>query len=602
MEDQRNTINNLIIEADTLISSQNIEKGIEKFEEAKKLAKEIDWNDRIIQIDQMIQNIYENKHKEELRKERELELEKDKERQEEEQKKLIEKQNQQLENEKQIKLKKMDVLRQRKQEEDKFSSQAYDCLEIASNAILNNDFEQGLLKFQKAKEIFQKIEWSSEVIRIDEMIKDANLKAKHYEDFKNREEIEAKKSKELIENEQKRVDEDHQIQQHELEIHQQKEKELKKKKDYEEEISRKAYETIELMEKKIKDYENRTKKLDILSIPCPYKEAEDVYREAAKQLGEIGWRDQSQLILDGAKLYIEKFKKDLRLRKIEEGKREFKTLEDQKLKSKVEISQRIKQKEQSVLKEKKEKELLRKKEEEKFADSVFTNIGEIEKIVKIFEDNPEKLSLECPYPKAIQVYKTSADQLRDIGWKEQSLRLYDGVEDYKNRLAKNNALKEQLKSEIIEREKQEALLEQKVKESQETLKEKKQREIDEQLKEKQKKSFEQAVADQLYATIEQVEKKIMEYESRGDKIPFTPPYEEAIQIYTNASKKLEEIGWKEQNLLLKEGLEQYLQKSAQDQQYREEEKQRIAKTQEEKEMLERRATLSKKLEEERQKE
>ncbi|MHA1521450.1 MAG: hypothetical protein ACTSRK_14800 [Promethearchaeota archaeon] len=602
MEDQRNTINNLIIEADTLISSQNIEKGIEKFEEAKKLAKEIDWNDRIIQIDQMIQNIYENKHKEELRKERELELEKDKERQEEEQKKLIEEQNQQLENEKQIKLKKMDVLRQRKQEEEKISSQAYDCLEIASNAILNKDFEQGLLKFQEAKEIFQKIEWGSEVIRIDEMIKDANLKAKEYEDFKNREEIEAKKSKEHIETEQKRVDEDHQIQQQEQEIHKQKENELKKKKDFEEEISKKAYESIELMEKKIKDYENRIKRFDILSIPCPYKEAEETYREAAKQLGEIGRRDQSQLILDGAKLYIEKLKKDLRLRKIEEGKRESKTLEEQKLQDKVEVSQRIKQRKQSVLKERKEKEILRKKEEEKFADSVFTNIGEIEKIVKIFEDNPENLSLECPYPKAIQVYKTSADQLRDIGWKEQSLRLYDGVEDYKNRLAKINALKEQLKSEILEREKQETLLKQKVLESQETLKEKKQREIEEKLKEQQKKGFEQAVADQVYAQIDAIERKVKEYESHGDRVPFSPPYEEAIQTYTESSKKLEEIGWKEQSLLLKDGLKQYSQKSVQDQQYREEEKQRIAKTQEDKDMLERRAKLSKKFEEDRKRE
>ncbi|MHA1675320.1 MAG: hypothetical protein ACTSYI_17045, partial [Promethearchaeota archaeon] len=602
MEDKRNTINELIIEADALISSNNIEKGIEKFEEAKKIAKELDWNDRISQINEMIQNVHEKRHEEELKHAKELELKKTKEKEELDQQKLIEEQNQQLEQEKQIKLKKMKILRQKKQKEEELSSQAYYCLEIASKAVLNKNFEQGYLKFQEAKDIFHSIDWGSEVIRIDELIKDATQKHEEYKEFKHQEEIKAQKSKQLLEKQQKRVDDSHLNQQHEQELQQQKESEIQKRKDSETEISEKAYETIELMEQKVKDYEYRIKRSDILTHSCPYKEAEAVYREAAKQLDEIGRQDQAQRILDGANSYIDKFKKDLRLRELEEKKRENKKIEEQYLKDKVDSSHKIKEKERSLLKEKKNKILSKKKEEEKIAETIFDNIEKIEEIVKKFEINPAKLSLECPYPNAIKIYQTSADQLKEIGWNEQASRLYDGVDDYNNRLKLITEEKKREHDKFVELEEQEALIQQKVKESQDSLKKKKQREIEEQLKEKQKIGFEQSVADQVYAAIDQIERKIKEYEANVDRVPFSPPYEEAIQIYIDSSKKLEEIGWKDQSSILKEGVNQYTKKLKEDKQYRADEKQRIAQTQEEKDMLEKRAILSKKLEEERQKE
>lgn len=81
------------------------------------------------------------------------------------------------------------------------------------------------------------------------------------------------------------------------------------------------------------------------------------------------------------------------------------------------------------------------------------------------------------------------------------------------------------------------------------LQEQRQKEQEEiKLREAQDQAYKQAIANQIFAQIEKIESDVKEYENKPDKIPFTPPYKEAIQIYDQAAKNLAKIGWHKESL------------------------------------------------------
>ena len=124
-----------IVQADELIKNDQIEEAIEVLEQAKSAANEIDWQERVVQITRMIEDIRKDQEKkawdEEKRKRQEDDLRKKQEEQTKleqaririDQKKGMEKQQ------------KMDALKKKKELEQKLSTEAYNLLESGSQNV-----------------------------------------------------------------------------------------------------------------------------------------------------------------------------------------------------------------------------------------------------------------------------------------------------------------------------------------------------------------------------------------------------------------------------------------------------------------------------------
>ncbi len=52
------------------------------------------------------------------------------------------------------------------------------------------------------------------------------------------------------------------------------------------------------------------------------------------------------------------------------------------------------------------------------------------------------LHLDCPYEKIIEIYKKAEKKLENIGWKEESSKLFDSIEYYNDKLKKDKRLRE----------------------------------------------------------------------------------------------------------------------------------------------------------------
>ena len=52
------------------------------------------------------------------------------------------------------------------------------------------------------------------------------------------------------------------------------------------------------------------------------------------------------------------------------------------------------------------------------------------------------LHLDCPYERIIEIYKEVKKRFESIGWKEESSKLIDSIRYYKEKLEKDNKLRE----------------------------------------------------------------------------------------------------------------------------------------------------------------
>ncbi len=58
----------------------------------------------------------------------------------------------------------------------------------------------------------------------------------------------------------------------------------------------------------------------ILHLNCPYEKIIEIYKEVKKRFEIIGWKEESNKLIDSIRYYNDKLEKDKRLREIETKK------------------------------------------------------------------------------------------------------------------------------------------------------------------------------------------------------------------------------------------------------------------------------------------
>ncbi|MFX1387104.1 MAG: hypothetical protein ACFE9M_07820 [Promethearchaeota archaeon] len=188
---------------------------------------------------------------------------------------------------------------------------------------------------------------------------------------------------------------------------------------------------------------------------------------------------------------------------------------------------------------------------EKFRSQVVVEmINNVEKIVRDYElaIKKNKFDIKCPYPKIIKAYENIRQTLINFGWNEQAMIFNEQVKFYQEKLEKDKKLR------IIEAQKV-----QKQKEIEDFYKKK---EIDtiravllslnreeKILDFEEKKEEKLKESEEIFNMINNAERMGKEYEKeikKGRILQLDCPYEKIIEIYKNAEKKFNNIGWKKE--------------------------------------------------------
>jgi hypothetical protein len=472
-EDPREIINQLIIEADADLQARNIEQAFEKYKLAKSKAETINWQERVMQIDQMISDF----NKKEAEKKKELEMKKkhedEQKKKEEEEKKMAAARQRLMGKQELERQQKMDALKKKKEQEEKLSTEAYDYLEKGSNSTKAQNYQEAIESFSKAKDLFNSINWVAEVARVQELIDDTNRDFEKYtkkvDEEKKKEAILKEaliKHEETIKNEAKQASRT-------IEIEANKAKALEMKSISANELSQKAFTLM--------DSGNQ------FASQNKFGQAISAFHEAKQIFTEIGWTAEADKVLAQISIFRDKQKKcELEEKRKEEFVQKEKEEQDA-LQKQIDLSQRLKER-----KEKESEEKLRKESEDKayaqsIADQVFKSIDDIELEIKKYQDEVKKgriLALDCPYQKAIDAYRKGQKELRDIGWMEQSERLGDGIRTYLELQARDQKLRETEKTRIDSKKQEEFELQ-------------KQIELSQRMKAKQDKERKEAIQQEL---------------------------------------------------------------------------------------------------------
>ncbi|UYP47749.1 hypothetical protein NEF87_004034 [Candidatus Lokiarchaeum ossiferum] len=596
----REEVNQLIIDADKLIQQEKISEGLALFDKAKKLAIALDWAERESQISQMISDVHFNVKKRRFLEEKQKKIEENLKKQQDDENKLVAAQKRVFDKQQQNKQLKLDQLKQKKEFESQQSEKAYNQLEIGSKFVSQNQFGEGLNAFQEALRIFTEIHWSAEIMRTKELISDTKNRKNEYD-------VKLLKEKRNVETLQKSIQQENKIIDSEREkkiLEDQKKnsinEEKTKKQSFENQLSDEMYDEISKWEKIGDEYLKQVKSGNILSTECPYPQIIEIYSQNYKKAKNLGWTNQANRFFEGISLYKEKMVRDQKLRVIEERKISKSKADQDYINKKIKTSKLLQQERQQKIASKRQEEELKAQQEQAIADEVLKSIDTIESTIKLYENRADRIPYECPYAQAIEIYKAGANRLKELGWTEQSQRLYDGMNTYREKLTKDQQYRESEANRIAKTKEEAEMLEKRATLSKQLQEEKQQKLLSQRQKEELKAQQEQAIADEVFKSIDAIESTIKLYENRADRIPYECPYAQAVEIYKAGANRLKELGWTEQSQRLYDGMNTYREKLTKDQQYRESEANRIAKTKEEAEMLEKRAALSKKLQEEKQ--
>ena len=330
---------------------------------------------------------------------------------------------------------------------------------------------------------------------------------------------------------------------------------------------------VNYAEKIVRDYEMDMRKAyrqgKVLE-STPYSKVIEIYKEIREKVYARGWKDQAEVYANQIKMYQEKLEKHQKLLEVEAQK-----IQREK---DIEEMQKAGKKEVKPFKPEKIMELEAEKEEDMLVDKAMNLIGEIEKEVKSYELSIKKdiLVYSSPYEKAISNYEEARELFQKVGWNDEANRLINTIKFYKDKKEKDDKLRiiEQKKLETPEiklaatdldmdkdfLERQKRLLE---------------------IQQKEKESDESAAA--IFNMIQNAERMAQEYEIKikGGVFDFEAPYEKIIEIYRNARKRFEEIGWKEESAKLIETIKFYKEKLAKDNNIRALEAEKVKKREEE---------------------
>ncbi|KKN45274.1 hypothetical protein LCGC14_0684810, partial [marine sediment metagenome] len=189
-------------------------------------------------------------------------------------------------------------------------------------------YEKAIANYEKAQELFRKIDWKNEAHRLNESIN-------FYKEKKEKDDTLRDKEQKKFEQKKKEVDE----------------------------TASEIFNLIQDADHMAQEYELKIKAGIFDNEAPPYEKIIDIYREARKRFEKINWKEESTKLLDSIEFYKEKLEKDKKIRSLEAEKvkqREKELLIQQKLLEKARKEQ------EKLLKEKKKSLLLRKEQSAQF--------------------------------------------------------------------------------------------------------------------------------------------------------------------------------------------------------------------------------------------
>jgi len=320
----------------------------------------------------------------------------------------------------------------------------------------------------------------------------------------------------------------------------------------EQKIEQYVTEMVDKAEKLTRDYEialrKAENKVEVIE-KTPYTEVIEIYKKIREKLYARGWKEQIEIYSNQIKIYQQKLEKDKKLLEIEL----------QKLHKEKELEEFHKIKIKTAVKPKKIKEEDRK--EDLLLDKAMKLIDEAEKMARDYEINlkVDILSFESPYEAIISYYDEARKIFYKIGWKDEASRLINTIKFYKEKKEKDEKLRalEKKKLEVAELE----VLAVKPESEEEILA--RHKKIIEYEKEKKDKAY---TTDEIFKMINAAERMAQEYEVNIKKgiLKHECPYSEIIEIYRDAKKSFENIGWTEEASKLVSSINFYKEKLEKD--------------------------------------
>ncbi|MFW9946332.1 MAG: hypothetical protein ACFFDX_05830, partial [Candidatus Odinarchaeota archaeon] len=384
-----------------------------------------------------------------------------------------------------------------------------------------------------------------------------------FEKEKKVRELEGEKAKKQLEFEQmKRIKKEGEILG--TDIQKIKQIEAKKKLEQAEEIfETEIDQMIDNAEKESREYELAIKR-GKFEKECPYPKIIEIYKDIREKVYAKGWTEEAKLYTNQIIIYQEKLKKDKNLRE----------LEAEKEKRQQEFKESFKKAKGITLPKIANLEEIEKRDtqDEQLLDEAMALINEVENEVKSYELSLKKdiLIYHSPYDKAISNYERARNLFKQVGWVEEAHRLLNTINFYKEKKARDDNLREIEKQKLKKAKLEEARLKY-IPEHKPFAREQKIVDLEKLKKEETKDS------ETIFNLINKAERLAQEYEvkKKDGILNITTPFQEIINIYIDAKKRFETIGWNEQAAQLINSINYYKEKLEADNRLRASETQKL---------------------------
>ncbi|MFX1370821.1 MAG: hypothetical protein ACFFCE_03100, partial [Promethearchaeota archaeon] len=290
----------------------------------------------------------------------------------------------------------------------------------------------------------------------------------------------------------------------------------------------KAMNLIDDTEKAVKKYELSIKK-DILVYESPYNKAISNYEEARELFTKIGWRDEANRLNKTINFYKDKKEKDEKLRKIEQEKLEQPKIDLELFKADTKKEFLERQKRLSEFEEKRNKA-------DETAERIFKMIQDAERMAQEYEIKLKAgiFDYEAPYEKIIEIYRKARKRFEEIDWKEESAKLIDTINYYKEKLEQDKKFRA-LEIEKVKKREEELVIQQRLLEKarieQEKLLQQKKQNLD--LRKERVAQFE-TQKDKAFRLMDQAKRELRQEN-----------FEKAIEFYKESEKIFIDIKWEE---------------------------------------------------------
>jgi len=194
-------------------------------------------------------------------------------------------------------------------------------------------------------------------------------------------------------------------------------------------------------DKMVREYEVEIKKGNF-EVEPPYEQALGIYRNMRQMLQDRGWGEQVRIASNQITHLKQKLKQDKALREVEQ----------EKIRKHQEYLDSLKFKKKEVDMSEYER---KKKEEEDFQNQINNIMNEADRMAREYDIEFRKRGVEvpCPYQDIIKKYRTLKDMLKEKGWETQVDIINKQIKFYKEKLEKDEKLRE-IEAQKIQKQKQ----------------------------------------------------------------------------------------------------------------------------------------------------